>query len=135
MPPTSGHAVLNGFDVRTEMGRIRESLGICPQHDVLWPDLTVREHLQLYAAIKGYKGAEMTQVGPAHFSNTPTPAQRRCSPCLQHASCLLPAALDRLCQGGRTGGRECMHTPACPKLACSARPGLMTHTSRNPGWS
>ncbi|KAF5833388.1 hypothetical protein DUNSADRAFT_10320 [Dunaliella salina] len=60
--PTYGNAILNGFDVRSEMGRIRESLGVCPQHDVLWPDLTVREHLQLYAAIKGYRGADVGQV-------------------------------------------------------------------------
>ena len=28
-------------------------LGYCPQEDALWPDLTVREHLDLYAAVKG----------------------------------------------------------------------------------
>ena len=28
-------------------------LGYCPQEDVLWPDLTVREHLDLYSAVKG----------------------------------------------------------------------------------
>ncbi|NXW57287.1 ABCAA protein, partial [Eurystomus gularis] len=28
-------------------------LGYCPQEDPLWPDLTVLEHLQIYAAVKG----------------------------------------------------------------------------------
>ena len=28
-------------------------MGICPQFDVLWPMLTVREHLRLYAAFGG----------------------------------------------------------------------------------
>ncbi|KAM9281114.1 ATP-binding cassette sub-family A member 10-like [Morus bassanus] len=28
-------------------------LGYCPQDDPLWPDLTVHEHLQVYAAVKG----------------------------------------------------------------------------------
>ncbi|NXN97469.1 ABCAA protein, partial [Rhinopomastus cyanomelas] len=28
-------------------------LGYCPQEDPLWPDLTVREHLRIYAAVKG----------------------------------------------------------------------------------
>ncbi|XP_025135150.3 ATP-binding cassette sub-family A member 10 isoform X7 [Bubalus bubalis] len=28
-------------------------LGYCPQEDVLWPDLMVREHLDLYSAVKG----------------------------------------------------------------------------------
>uniref|UniRef100_A0A8C6KAS6 Uncharacterized protein n=1 Tax=Melopsittacus undulatus TaxID=13146 RepID=A0A8C6KAS6_MELUD len=28
-------------------------LGYCPQEDPLWPDLTVHQHLQVYAAVKG----------------------------------------------------------------------------------
>lgn len=30
-----------------------EITGYCPQDDILYPDITVREHLQLFAAIKG----------------------------------------------------------------------------------
>ncbi len=55
IPPTSGDALINGLSLRTEMGAIRRSLGVCPQFDILWPDISVREHLELYAAIKGYK--------------------------------------------------------------------------------
>lgn len=40
------------------MSLIRRSLGICPQFDILWPDITVREHLVLYALIKGDSWAE-----------------------------------------------------------------------------
>lgn len=28
-------------------------LGYCPQENPLWPSLTVKEHLELYAAVKG----------------------------------------------------------------------------------
>ena len=28
-------------------------LGICPQHDILWEQLTGREHLELFAALRG----------------------------------------------------------------------------------
>lgn len=37
-------------------------LGYCPQENVLWPVLTVKEHLELYAAVKGLKkkDAEVT---------------------------------------------------------------------------
>jgi ATP-binding cassette subfamily A (ABC1) protein 3 len=35
------------------MKRIRGHLGVCPQHDVLFADLTVQEHLELFAAFKG----------------------------------------------------------------------------------
>lgn len=34
--------------IRNEVG-----LGVCPQHDVLYPDLTVKEHLEFFAGIKG----------------------------------------------------------------------------------
>lgn len=39
--------------MRTEMEKIRKSLGVCPQHDILFGDLTVKEHLDLFAAFKG----------------------------------------------------------------------------------
>lgn len=28
-------------------------MGVCPQFDLLWPDLTVEEHLYFYARLKG----------------------------------------------------------------------------------
>uniref|UniRef100_A0A8C4TMA7 ABC transporter domain-containing protein n=1 Tax=Falco tinnunculus TaxID=100819 RepID=A0A8C4TMA7_FALTI len=34
-------------------------LGYCPQEDPLWPDLTVHEHLKVYAAVKGVRKEEM----------------------------------------------------------------------------
>ena len=37
----------------TQMGEIRKLFGVCPQHDILFPCLTVREHLELYASLKG----------------------------------------------------------------------------------
>ena len=30
-----------------------QHIGVCQQHDVLWPDLTAREHLEMFSAIKG----------------------------------------------------------------------------------
>ncbi|PIO11004.1 hypothetical protein AB205_0148780, partial [Aquarana catesbeiana] len=29
------------------------ALGYCPQHNPLWPNFTVKEHLEIYAAVKG----------------------------------------------------------------------------------
>lgn len=37
------------------MDDIRYSLGICPQYNVLFDDLTVEEHLWFYAQLKGMK--------------------------------------------------------------------------------
>ena len=53
IPPTSGRAKVHGFDMGTEMSEIRKIIGICPQHDVLWDDLTVKEHLEFFAGLKG----------------------------------------------------------------------------------
>lgn len=37
-------------------------LGHCPQEDPLWPDLTVHEHLKVYAAVKGVCKEDMATV-------------------------------------------------------------------------
>jgi ATP-binding cassette, subfamily A (ABC1), member 3 len=47
LSPTSGTATIAGKDIRTEMSLIREDIGICLQHDCLFPKLTVREHVQV----------------------------------------------------------------------------------------
>ncbi|XP_044533206.1 phospholipid-transporting ATPase ABCA3-like [Gracilinanus agilis] len=52
-PPTSGHAYISGFEISQDMAHIRKSLGLCPQHDVLFDELTVAEHLLFYAQLKG----------------------------------------------------------------------------------
>lgn len=52
-PPTSGRAYINGYEISQDMAQIRKSLGLCPQHDVLFDNLTVAEHLCFYAQLKG----------------------------------------------------------------------------------
>lgn len=51
--PTSGRALIRGKDTRSQMGDIRQTIGICLQHDCLFPQLTVREHLEFFSRIKG----------------------------------------------------------------------------------
>eukprot|EP01083_Nonionella_stella_P115453 342352_1 len=50
---TSGTAWIGGNNVYDGMQAIRKSLGVCPQHDVLFKRLTVREHLELFCRLKG----------------------------------------------------------------------------------
>jgi len=57
-PPSSGDSRLAGFKVGEEMKEIYMNIGVCPQHDILWDDLTVEEHLLFYARIKGVKPSE-----------------------------------------------------------------------------
>eukprot|EP00761_Pharyngomonas_kirbyi_P012678 gb/GECH01012705.1/.p1 GENE.gb/GECH01012705.1/~~gb/GECH01012705.1/.p1 ORF type:complete len:859 (+),score=194.83 gb/GECH01012705.1/:1-2577(+) len=52
-PPSSGTAYVNGYDIRTQIDEIHHSMGLCPQFDVLWEDLTCREHLAFFTRMKG----------------------------------------------------------------------------------
>ena len=51
--PTSGNVYVGQHSVLHNMDQIRKSLGLCPQFDILWPTLTVQDHLRFYAEIKG----------------------------------------------------------------------------------
>ena len=57
--PTSGSAEINGFDCVKDMTAIRQGLGVCPQHDILYDDLTVFEHARLFASIKGIANSQV----------------------------------------------------------------------------
>ncbi|XP_041062157.1 phospholipid-transporting ATPase ABCA3 [Carcharodon carcharias] len=60
-PPTSGTASINGYDVCQDMPLIRRSLGLCPQHDVLYDDLTVEEHLLFFSGLKGCQAGKIRE--------------------------------------------------------------------------
>ena len=51
LSPSGGTAYVNGHDIRTNIEGVRESLGLCPQHDVLFDTLTVHEHLEFFAKV------------------------------------------------------------------------------------
>jgi len=56
-PPTSGTAIINGSDIRTNMEGARMSLGVCPQHNVLFDDMSVGNHIRFFSRLKGLRGA------------------------------------------------------------------------------
>uniref|UniRef100_A0A8B9I1A9 ATP-binding cassette, sub-family A (ABC1), member 4b n=1 Tax=Astyanax mexicanus TaxID=7994 RepID=A0A8B9I1A9_ASTMX len=60
-PPTSGTAYVNGMDIRTDMDAIRQSLGMCPQYNILFNHLTVEEHILFYSLLKGREQKEAEQ--------------------------------------------------------------------------
>jgi len=45
--------LIDGYDIRTEIDKVREVLGVCPQFDILWDELTAEEHLFMFAKLKG----------------------------------------------------------------------------------
>ncbi|KAL2340803.1 hypothetical protein Fmac_008743 [Flemingia macrophylla] len=67
--PTSGTAYVQGLDIRTHMDGIYSSMGVCPQHDLLWESLTGREHLLFYGRLKNLKGSALTQAVEESLKN------------------------------------------------------------------
>lgn len=55
---TSGTAFVAGFDVSKETKHVYRNIGICPQFNILWDKITVKEHLLFYARIKGFSTSE-----------------------------------------------------------------------------
>ncbi|XP_044777781.1 ABC-type organic anion transporter ABCA8-like [Neomonachus schauinslandi] len=51
---TAGQVLLKGSSGEGSLG----FLGYCPQENVLWPNLTMKEHLEVFAAIKGLRKAD-----------------------------------------------------------------------------
>ncbi|BFZ21348.1 hypothetical protein BsWGS_24386 [Bradybaena similaris] len=60
--PTCGKVVVAGHNIRSNMLSVLESLGYCPQHDALWEQITLEEHVKCFAAIKGVHSAELDRV-------------------------------------------------------------------------
>jgi len=54
-PPTSGDCLIYGNSVISDTSLARQSMGICPQHNVLFDRLTVIEHLAFFQKIKGLR--------------------------------------------------------------------------------
>lgn len=56
---TRGSVWLAGYDVGQDLEKARLHLGLCPQHNVLFDELTVKEHLEFYSRLKGYTGQQV----------------------------------------------------------------------------
>ena len=60
--PSAGSAHLAGLNLITDVQKCRRKIAFCPQFDALFELLTAREHLQLYARIKGICEADIKRV-------------------------------------------------------------------------
>ena len=49
---TGGDTRINGYDTDDNMDIVRKSLGICPQHNMLFPELTVGEHFTMFGMVR-----------------------------------------------------------------------------------
>ena len=57
--PTSGDVTVFGRSVINDKASVRHLIGECKQDDFLWPDLSAKEHLELFAGIRGMSKADV----------------------------------------------------------------------------
>ena len=62
LTPTTGSALVNGFDVRAKLSSARSEIGYCPQFDGILDSLTGRQHLELFARLRGYHGQRLQEM-------------------------------------------------------------------------
>uniref|UniRef100_A0A3P9ID37 ABC transporter domain-containing protein n=1 Tax=Oryzias latipes TaxID=8090 RepID=A0A3P9ID37_ORYLA len=60
---TSGEAFLAGKSILREIDEVHQNMGYCPQFDAINELLTGREHLELYAVLRGVPGNEVAEWG------------------------------------------------------------------------
>jgi ABC-type multidrug transport system ATPase subunit len=52
-----------GMDAAIDAAEMQQAIGVCAQDDILWDDLTAREHMLLTAAFKGLRfGVDLTSA-------------------------------------------------------------------------
>jgi ABC-2 type transport system ATP-binding protein len=59
--PTSGAGWVAGYDIVRETDRVKRSIGYMSQLFSLYPDLTVRENIQLFAGLYGVSGTRLAE--------------------------------------------------------------------------
>lgn len=66
--PSSGTAIINGFDIRRHGDMARNSIGFCPQNNILFDELTIKEHIMLYSQLKGMNEQE-AEMEVEHYAS------------------------------------------------------------------
>lgn len=56
---SQGSVWVAGYNMATQTSLGRSRLGLCPQHNVIFDELTVREHLEFFTRLKGYNGKDL----------------------------------------------------------------------------
>jgi ABC-type multidrug transport system ATPase subunit len=138
--PTNGTALINGYDIRTQMPECRRSLGLCPQVNTLFEALTVEEHLRFFGSLKEVPAGEIDDAITSMVRDLGLEDKRRNFP-----SELSGGMRRKLCVGiAFMGGSKVVFLGMCGAGQGGVRPGhafipshciaLMPQTSRAPGW-
>lgn len=59
---SSGEAWVEGLSVKTDMNKVHQRIGYCPQFDALIDDLTGRETLKIFALLRGIPDREINRI-------------------------------------------------------------------------
>jgi len=64
--PSGGAGYIVGHDIATDMDDVHQNIGVCPQFDIFWENLTVEETLLFYSRLRGIpKARERESVNTA----------------------------------------------------------------------
>jgi len=93
LPPSGGDIRVMGHSLLAADGLevAQGVMGVCPQFDVLWDELTGQEHMYIYGCIKGLPSTEVspkpnkqwaTQVTTSTSSQAPAADLKPSCPCM-----------------------------------------------------
>ena len=131
---------MNGYSISRDRSAARRNLGICMQQNVIWDDISIEDHLYVFARLRGLKGAALQEDVRNMMNHLGFPEKARSA-----AGTLSGGQKRRLCVGiSMVGGnsvvyldeptvRESPHT-ACLKFVCSLALSLnMDHSEGRAG--
>lgn len=59
---SAGDALVFGHSIRDDPEMTRKLMGVCPQHDVLFGDLSAVQHIRLYGGLKGCSDEQIERI-------------------------------------------------------------------------
>ena len=60
--PTMGSVRVAGQSITINKDNVFKTLGYCPQHDAQFKNVTIREHMELYARIRGVNRKDLSRL-------------------------------------------------------------------------
>ena len=60
--PDSGEILIDGLNIKGPKNQVHQILGVCPQFDCLYPEMTIEEHFLLFIRLRGISGKRENEV-------------------------------------------------------------------------
>lgn len=59
--PTSGTVTIEELDIQEDLEDVKRLIGICPQENILFDELTVSENIEFFSRLKGFTGKDVEE--------------------------------------------------------------------------